>query len=154
MVRFFALAVHPKDAILFAVPNGEKRDAAVAARLSGISAKQRDLLDDDDALRPAGQGVLPGVVDLILLLPEGRTALVEVKIPEILAAGSGLLLAGGRLPKVILHKAGVLSKSQKRFRRGAERLGHNYWAVRTLEEFVTLLRGLGVPVRAGVMGVA
>ena len=152
LIQYFALAVHPKDAILFAIPNGEKRDAAVAARLSGLSAKQRDLLDEDAALRPAGQGVLPGASDLVLLLPGPRTVLIEVKIPEILAPGSGMMLAGGRLPKEVLHEAGRLSKAQKRFRMGVERLDQDYRVVRSLEDFVALLRSLGVPARAGVMG--
>lgn len=151
LVAFHASAVPQDEAILFAVPNGEKRDPITAARLSGISAANRDLMPEDQALRPAGQGVLPGVSDLIVLLKGGRTLLVEVKIPVITVPPSWVKLAAGAV-RTVLHKAGVLSKAQRRFREGASKLGHEYWVVRTLEDYADLLERFGVRLRCRPAG--
>ena len=133
------------DALLFAVPNGEKRDALTAARLSGISAETRATLPDDQALLPAGQGVVPGVNDLVVVLPVGRTLWVELKIPEIVDPPAHVAWGGKRR---VLHKAGVLSKEQRRWRAGVEKLGHDYRVVRSVSEYADLLEEHGVPLRS------
>ncbi len=77
----------------FAVPNGEKRDVRVGARLKE-------------------EGVLPGVSDLVLVLP-GRVVFVEIKTP-----------------------AGRLSPAQKAFREAVQGLGHPYVVWRSLDDCI------------------
>ena len=137
IVRFTAAAVDPGAMLLMAIPNGGQRNPKEAARMTGVSSGQRDLMSDDDALRPAGLGVLPGAADLLLLLPGGRIALVEIKTEAKASVGIGALP----------QKAGVLSKAQRRFRAGAERLEHDYRVVRSLVEWHALLIEKGVPMR-------
>jgi hypothetical protein len=139
LVEFFSLAVaYGRDALLFAVPNGEKRDPATAAMLTGMSAEARENLaqiSDEEAMRPAGQGVLPGAPDLIILLPHGMTLLVEVKV-DALKVGTVTLRARGRQ-----------RKAQQRFQATAERLGQRYLVITSLEAFEALLLASGVPLR-------
>jgi len=63
-VRWFRLAHRPLAPLLFAVPNGGRRDPREAARMKA-------------------EGVVAGVADLILLVPRrGRAALcIEMKSP-------------------------------------------------------------------------
>jgi hypothetical protein len=132
IVKFHATCLkYPSQAILFHVPNGEKRDPVTASILTGITASARAALPEEDALRPYGMGVLPGVSDFVLLLPGPRTIFVEVKIPE--------------SPE---HTGGTLSKTQRRFRDGIEKLGHTYRVVRSVEEYAALLEEFGVELRA------
>ena len=129
--------VHPEDAILFAVPNGEKRDPVTAKQLAGLSARAREVLGqtlpDNELLRPYGLGVLPGAADLVLLLPGPRTVLIETKRDA--QPGS---------------PAGTLSKDQRRFGAGAQRLGHDYQVVHDAAEYLELLRRCGVALRSAV----
>lgn len=147
LVEFHAHAVDQRHCILFAVPNGEVRDKVTAARLTGMSAIVRALLPDSTCLLPAGQGVLPGTCDLVLLLAEGRVVLVEVKRPKVVEA---LPLFPGKTQ--VVNDAGVLSKVQKRFRRGAVGLGHCYRVVHSLEEYADLLEEFAVPLRCRPWG--
>ena len=154
IVAFHAVAVRQQHAILYAVPNGEKRDPITASRLTGMSAAARDQLDETRSLMPAGLGVLPGVADLALLLPAGRLVLVEVKTPEVVAPPATLPLfnPGKKQPKVVLHRAGVQSTAQKRFQAGVEVLGHAYQVVRSVEAYADLLEACGVPLRCRPWG--
>lgn len=81
----------------FAVPNGEKRDVRVGARLKE-------------------EGVLPGVSDLVLILP-GRVVFVEIKTA-----------------------AGRLSPVQKAFREVVQGLGHPYVVWRSLDDCKLFLK--------------
>lgn len=131
IVEFHAFCViNPLEAILFAVPNGEKRDAVTAGILSG-RRRRVDLppLTDEEAMRPAGQGVLPGACDLVLLL-SGKTVLIETKVP-----------------KTLDHAKGSLSTSQKIFRRSALALGQDYRVLEAVEEYHALLVEHGVRLR-------
>ncbi len=155
VVSFHASAVRQADAVLYAVPNGEKRDPVTAARLSGLSAAAREDLDDAVCLMPAGLGVLPGVADLHVLIAGGRLLLVELKIAEVRAAPASLPLfaAGGRSRKpAVLHRAGSQSKSQKRFEAGAAALGHTYRVIRSVEGYADLLEEFGVRLRCRPWG--
>ncbi|CAN8140347.1 VRR-NUC domain-containing protein [uncultured Thiomicrorhabdus sp.] len=69
--------------LIFAVPNGEKRAISVAKRLKA-------------------EGVLAGVPDLFILLPDGETLILEMK----------------------REKGGRLSPQQKDFISKSETLGH------------------------------
>lgn len=80
----------------FAVPNGEKRDVRVGARLKE-------------------EGVLPGVSDLVLILP-GRVVFAEIKTV-----------------------AGRLSPAQKAFREAVQGLGHPYVVWRSLDDCIDFL---------------
>lgn len=80
----------------FAVPNGEKRDVRVGARLKE-------------------EGVLPGVSDLVLILP-GRVVFVEIKTA-----------------------AGRLSPVQCAFREVVQGLGHSYMVWRSLDDCIDFL---------------
>jgi hypothetical protein len=133
IVEFHAkVVVDPASAILFAVPNGELRDAVTAYRLTGKRASDTRLLEehDDEALRPAGLGVLAGVFDLILLLPGPHTVLIEVKRPHTDEA-----------------RAGTLSTAQKRLARAARALGYDCRTISTPEQYEALLREKGVALR-------
>jgi hypothetical protein len=142
IVAYFAAVVRPGDAILFAVPNGEKRDPSTASMLTGRKRKKDAEVErfkpDEAFLVPAGQGVLPGAVDLILLTDGAATTLIEVKVPE---------LAGipGLTPD---RKAGRLSRPQRIFRDAAVRLAHLHVVVYSIEDFDAVLRSRQVPVKA------
>ena len=137
-MQFHSIAVDPRHAILFAIPNGEDRHPIVAAKLVGISAANRERLAEVDpweALRPFGQGELPGALDLELLLPGGRTERIEVK-----------------RPRNEDQAAGRLSKAQKRFVMALEHLGHGHHRVESLEQYADLLEGFGVRLRCRPAG--
>ncbi len=148
LVQYHAHAVDQRHAVLFAVPNGEKRDPGTAARLTGMSGVVRAALPDSVCLLPAGLGVLPGTADLVLLLSRGRVLLIEVKIPKIVEP---LPLFPDKKARVV-HDAGVLSKVQKRFRTGVEALDHAYRVIRTPEAYADLLEEFGVPLRCRPWG--
>lgn len=61
VVRFLRYAL-PDGVVFFHVPNGEKRDAAAAGKLKAM-------------------GVLPGVPDLVFIMPKGQAAFIELKRP-------------------------------------------------------------------------
>lgn len=63
VVQYLRLELRYAGGIVYAVPNGDKRDAIVGARL-----KQ--------------EGVLAGVADLHILLPGGRIIFVEMKTKQ------------------------------------------------------------------------
>jgi hypothetical protein len=129
MVEYFAAVVPVGSALLFAVPNGEYRDKRTALLLSGPAKDERS--PDDVFLVPAGQGVLAGAPDLVLLTAQGVVTLIEVKVPK----------EGSKL-------AGVISRAQRIFHAAARLLGHQVEVVRTVDDFDALLRRKGVPVRA------
>ena len=74
--------------------------------------------------------------------------LIELKIPQEVEV---LPLFAGTKPRVV-RDAGTLSKVQKRFRTGAEQLGHVYRVVRTVEEYADLLEEFGVKLRCRPWG--
>jgi hypothetical protein len=131
--------IDPRSAILFAVPNGEKRDAVTAAILSGISADDREKLPEADKLRPFGLGLLPGVVDLILLTDGPCTDLIEVK--------RGLDPLAALLPKKDQRRPGKLDAQQVRFRDATVKLRHNHWVFSTIEQYAELLELRRIRVR-------
>jgi hypothetical protein len=137
IVEFHALVVvEPDLAILFHVPNGEKRDKATAGQLVGrrpVAIHPGQEIPEAELLRPAGLGVLPGVHDLILLTPGPRTDFIEVKT------------AADELRGL---KAGRVSPEQRRFSRAIERMGFHQRLVRSVDEYWDLLTELGVKMRA------
>lgn len=90
------------DVIVFHVPNGGLRSKPEAARLKWM-------------------GVLAGVLDLVLILPDGRSAYWECKTP-----------------------VGRLSDDQKKFIAHLERMGHSWGTVRTIEDARAELTRLGI----------
>ena len=139
LVDYYRESVIHGRSLLYAVPNGEKRDGVTAAMLTGVSSEYRARMSDEDSLLPFGQGVVPGVADLVLLLEGGRSIYIEVKAPEIRDAQGRVVRAGGRL-----------RKGQRLFRKRVEELGFTYRVVTCIEEFDALLRevGLGMRTRA------
>lgn len=123
-VRLFDHLVKDDRAFLYAVPNGEPRNDIV-----------RQIL--------AGQGVRPGVFDLVLLLPGGRSVYVEVKRPE------EMLYIPGRGYRN--RRAGELSEAQKRFAKILDGLGFEKRVVRSIAEFENVLVEFGV-IRRGPGG--
>jgi hypothetical protein len=91
--------------VIYAVPNGGLRSKAEAARLKWT-------------------GVLAGVLDLTLVLPDGRTAHWETKTPH-----------------------GRLSESQQNFITTLEALGHPWAVVRDIDDARRELARLGVITR-------
>jgi hypothetical protein len=94
--------------VIWHVPNGGYRTKAEAGRLKWI-------------------GVLKGVLDLTLMLPEGRTAYWETKTPRT-----------------------YLSDDQKDFIAKAEALGHTCALVRSIDDARRELARLGVATREAV----
>lgn len=84
----------------FAVPNGGRRDAITGARLKA-------------------EGVLAGVADIIVLLPNGETVFIELKT-----------------------KTGTQQSSQKAFEEKVKSLGFTYLIWRDLEDAQEFARGL------------
>lgn len=80
--------------LLFHVPNEGKRGRLEAAALGAL-------------------GVMAGVSDFVLLLPNGKTHLIELKTPS-----------------------GEQSDEQLRFEHNAYVLGHTYQVVRSLDDFI------------------
>lgn len=87
---------------LFAIPNGGSRHPAVAAKLKA-------------------EGVMAGVADLCLMLPDGKTVWIEVKREK---------------PK------GRLNEAQKAFQAKCDALGHKYHIVYNLDDFIKLLSNI------------
>lgn len=95
-VNWFRLQYPDHASALFAVPNGGRRD-----RVSGAKLK--------------AEGVLPGVSDLILLLPRGRHhgLLIEMKTER-----------------------GKQSQAQRDWQRDMVHRGYKYLVIRSIDEFI------------------
>lgn len=95
-VQWFRLQYPTHATALFAVPNGGRRD-----RVSGAKLK--------------AEGVLPGVSDLILLLPRGRHhgLLIEMKTER-----------------------GKQSQAQRDWQRDMVHRGYKYMVIRSIDEFI------------------
>lgn len=85
------------DFIIYAVPNGGTRNVREAQRLKT-------------------EGVLAGVADLVVLLPEGRSIYIEMKVK-----GNGQTM------------------NQKVFERRITELGHTYAVCYSFEEFCGII---------------
>ena len=95
-VQWFRLQYPTHATALFAVPNGGRRD-----RVSGAKLK--------------AEGVLPGVSDLILLLPRGRHhgLLIEMKTER-----------------------GKQSQAHRDWQRDMVHRGYKYMVIRSIDEFI------------------
>lgn len=82
-------------------PNGELRNKRTAAKIKAM-------------------GCRPGIPDLVFILPDGRTAFLELKMP-----------------------GGSLSPAQRDFRTAVEALGCPYAMARTIEQAVQIIIGWG-----------
>lgn len=89
----YCLKHHNPRLCIFSVPNGGTRN-----KLEAITLK--------------ATGLLPGVSDLIILQPNGKTIFVEVKTEK-----------------------GIQSEKQKDFETTVTNLGFEYYLVRSLDEF-------------------
>ena len=98
-VNWFRLQYPTHASALFAVPNGGRRD-----RVSGAKLK--------------AEGVLPGVSDLILLLPRGRHhgLLIEMKTER-----------------------GKQSQAQRDWQRDMVHRGYKYLVIRSIDEFIDMV---------------
>ena len=98
-VNWFRLQYPDHASALFAVPNGGRRD-----RVSGAKLK--------------AEGVLPGVSDLILLLPRGRHhgLLIEMKTER-----------------------GKQSHAQRDWQRDMVHRGYKYLVIRSIDEFIDMV---------------
>jgi hypothetical protein len=101
LCSYLKVAANP-NCYWFAVPNGGRRSIGVANKLKK-------------------EGVRRGTPDLVFLLPEGRTAWLEMKI-----------------------KGGSLSPEQRAFRDLARVLGHDWAVAKTFDEACGFLRKVGV----------
>lgn len=90
-VKWFRL--HYPNLVIYAVPNGGSRNVREAQRLKA-------------------EGVLAGVADLTILLPQGRSVYIEMKV-----------------------KGNRQTDNQKAFQQKAETLGHTYAVCYSFEEF-------------------
>ena len=98
-VNWFRLQYPTHATALFAVPNGGRRD-----RVSGAKLK--------------AEGVLPGVSDLILLLPRGNHhgLLIEMKT-----------------------ESGKQSQAQRDWQRDMVHRGYKYLVIRSIDEFIDMV---------------
>ena len=98
-VNWFRLQYPTHATALFAVPNGGRRD-----RVSGAKLK--------------AEGVLPGVSDLILLLPRGNHhgLLIEMKTER-----------------------GKQSQAQRDWQRDMVHRGYKYLVIRSIDEFIDMV---------------
>lgn len=96
-VRWFRLSYPPLAYNLFAVPNGGRRDAATGSKLKE-------------------EGVLAGVSDLILLMPnqDYHGLLIEMKTPK-----------------------GTQTESQREWEKRMNAHGYKYVVCRSLDDFMT-----------------
>lgn len=94
-VKWFRLQ-YP-DLIIYAVPNGGSRNVREAQRLKA-------------------EGVLAGVADLVVLLPQGKSLYIEMKV-----------------------KGNKQTDNQKEFQKIAENLGHTYAVCYSFDEFKDII---------------
>jgi hypothetical protein len=90
------LRIHSDRCIVFHVPNGGTRNIIEASKFKRI-------------------GVLAGVADLVVLLPEGRCVFLEVK-----------------------GQRGQQSERQKQFEKRVKELGFDYYVVRSVDDVINL----------------
>ena len=90
------------DVLYFHVPNGGLRNKREAAKLKRM-------------------GVLPGVADIVIVLSNGRTVFVEVKMP-----------------------AGKLSKDQNEFRMFCNARNFPYFIIRSISEAEKYFKSFGI----------
>lgn len=83
--------------VIYAVPNGGSRNVREAQRLKA-------------------EGVLAGVADLVVMLPQGKSIYIEMKV-----------------------KGNRQTDNQKYFQKKAIALGHNYVVCYTFEEFQQII---------------
>ena len=84
--------------VIYAVPNGGSRNVREAQRLKS-------------------EGVLAGVADLTILLPQGKSLYIEMKV-----------------------KGNRQTSNQKEFQQKAESLGHKYYVCYSFEEFEKVVK--------------
>ena len=84
--------------VIYAVPNGGSRNVREAQRLKS-------------------EGVLAGVADLTILLPQGKSLYIEMKV-----------------------KGNRQTPNQKEFQQKAEALGHKYYVSYNFEEFEKVVK--------------
>ena len=84
--------------VIYAVPNGGSRNVCEAQRLKS-------------------EGVLAGVADLTILLPQGKSLYIEMKV-----------------------KGNRQTPNQKEFQQKAEALGHKYYVCYSFEDFEKVVK--------------
>lgn len=106
-VRWFNLQWPQYRGLLFAVPNGGARSKATAGKLKA-------------------EGVVPGVSDLILLVPK----LMMIEMNPFIICG---LCLEAKTPK------GRQSPEQKEWQKKVEKLGYKYAVFHSLDEFMAVV---------------
>ena len=122
-VRWFNLQWPQYRGLLFAVPNGGARSKATAGKLKA-------------------EGVVPGVADLILLVPKNTN-------PSIEKYGTITLEIDGQIPEIWYHalciemktKTGRQSAEQGLWQLKVEQQGYKYAVCRSLDEFMSVVNG-------------
>ena len=94
----YCLKHHNPRGLIFSIPNGGTRK-----KLEAITLK--------------ATGLLAGVSDLIVILPNGKLIFVEIKTDT-----------------------GKMSEKQIEFKQRVEELGYEYWLIRNIEEFKLCLQ--------------
>jgi hypothetical protein len=121
LVKFFRAVVPPDRGAIFAVSQGTGK---LSPRIAGMMK---------------AMGLTPGVSDLIIIMPPGRSIFVEVKTPAYFDPIHN---------KVV--KQGETSREQKKFRIMVTMMGFTYEIVRTGEAFADLLNHLGLIKRSAL----
>lgn len=122
-VRWFNLQWPQYRGLLFAVPNGGARSKATAGKLKA-------------------EGVVPGVADLILLVPKNTNPIKEEYVTITLEID-------GQIPEIWYHALciemktakGRQSPEQKEWQAKVEAHGYKYAVCHSLDEFMAVVNG-------------
>jgi len=93
----YCLKTQENRGMVFSVPNGGSRNVVEAKKMKAT-------------------GLLPGVSDLIVVLPTGKLLFIELKT-----------------------ETGIQSQAQKDFEERITKLGQEYYLIRSLEQFKALI---------------
>ena len=174
IVQFHAQVVEdPLSAILLAVPNGEKRDAATAGMLSGppkdafLSAVhlprrvRRRYPDEVPAAERSDasccacrvgepwepEDLTPVPYEPDVVRPAGQGVLGGASDLVFLVGGGVVVHIEVKVPAGPDNDAGTQSKAQRIFERAVRRLGHHYRVITSVEEYQALLLEFGVKLK-------
>lgn len=112
----YCLKKHEKRGQIFSVPNEIAMMIRGALKSTGISQKTIDQIIAVLIQRLKNTGMKPGVSDTVVMLPNGKTIFVEFKTAT-----------------------GVQSEKQKEFEENCKAGGHEYYLVRSLDEFKKII---------------
>ena len=122
-----ACVKEPDHGFLFAVTNGAKR----AAKRNGVMVNG----DAPPAWWLIAEGLRAGVSDLVMMVPNGKTVFIEIKLDD-----------------TLLTQKTYQNDAQQAFEKTCNTLGHPYRIARSIEDFADICDEFQVPYRARPYG--